>query len=173
VCKKLVAENGLKSLNIRSVAEKCNVSVGSVYNYFPSKADLISDTIREIWQSIFQTDLVCEQTESFPAYVALIFENFQSGSAEFPHFFAEHSMSFATVDKGKGRKVMERYFEQVKSKMLDALDYDSNVAIMTFTKDFTKSDFVNFVFSNLLMLLTNQEKSCSKLIEVIKRTIYK
>ena len=52
VCKEFVKENGLQSLNMRTVAEKCNVSVGSVYNYFPSKADLIAATIQDVWQSI-------------------------------------------------------------------------------------------------------------------------
>lgn len=172
VCKRLVSENGLHSLNIRTVAEKCNISVGSVYNYFPSKTDLIVATIKEVWQSIFQADQISSQSESFPTFVTLIFKNFQAGAAEYPHFFTTHSMSFATSDKDKARVVMDQYFGHLKSKMLDVLNNDRKVASAAFSKDFTKSDFVNFVFSNLLMLLINQEDSCTQLIEIIKRTIY-
>lgn len=172
VCKKLVSESGLQSLNMRTVAEKCNVSVGSVYNYFPSKTDLIVSTIKEVWHSIFQTDEIKNEAESFPDYVSLIFENFQAGAAEYPNFFNAHSMSLATSDKNKAREVMDKFFEHIKSKMLHSLNSDKNVKCLAFTKDFSKADFVDFVFSNLLMLLINHKSSCSQLIEIIKRTIY-
>lgn len=171
-CKKLVSENGLHFLNMRTVSEKCNISVGSVYNYFPSKTDLIVDTIKEVWQSIFQTDKLSYQTESFPDFVALIFQNFQKGAAEYPNFFTAHSMSFAASDKDKARMVMDYYFGHFKAKMLDALDNDTKIKSTCFSKDFSKKGFVNFVFSNLLMLIINQEDSCAQLIEIVKRTIY-
>ncbi len=171
-CKKLVSENGLQSLNMRTVANECNVSVGSVYNYFPSKTDLISATIKEVWKSIFKAEQIGKQTEAFPVYVALIFENFQAGVAEYPHFFTTHSMSFATLDRDNARKEMGQYFGHIKTKILDVLDKDSNVASSAFSNEFSKSCFVDFVFSNLLMLLINHENSCSQLIEIIKRTIY-
>ena len=37
-----VMEQGLKALNIRAVAQKCGISIGAVYHYFPREsADLI------------------------------------------------------------------------------------------------------------------------------------
>ncbi|MDD4781161.1 MAG: TetR/AcrR family transcriptional regulator [Tissierellia bacterium] len=38
-------------LNMKDVAHKCGISVGSVYNYFQSKGDLIVATIESIWTS--------------------------------------------------------------------------------------------------------------------------
>ena len=40
--KKLIREEGLNSINIRSVASACGVSVGSIYNYFDSKSELVA-----------------------------------------------------------------------------------------------------------------------------------
>ena len=34
-------EEGMTHLSIRSLAKKLDISVGVVYNYFPSKADLV------------------------------------------------------------------------------------------------------------------------------------
>lgn len=33
--KEIVLEYGLQGLNIRDVAKRCGISVGSIYNYFP------------------------------------------------------------------------------------------------------------------------------------------
>ena len=34
VCREIVAEEGLSSVNMRLVASRCNIALGSVYNYF-------------------------------------------------------------------------------------------------------------------------------------------
>lgn len=172
VCKEFVKENGLQSLNMRTVAEKCNVSVGSVYNYFPSKADLIAATIQDVWQSIFDISKFSKKMDSFPDYVSWIFEGVQIGAAEYHDFFMAHAISFDSADKGKARKIMEQYFCHMKEGLLEALQNDKNVRSEAFSEEFTRYDFVEFVFSNLLALLTKHEKSCTLLIEIIKRSIY-
>ena len=53
VSKNLIIDKGWNSVNIRSVASACNVSVGSIYNYFHSKSDLIGATIESVWCEIF------------------------------------------------------------------------------------------------------------------------
>lgn len=46
----IASEKGLVGLGIREVADACSVSVGSVYNYFPSKAHLISEVVGRYWE---------------------------------------------------------------------------------------------------------------------------
>ena len=41
----LIQEHGWSAVSIRSVAAACGVSVGSIYNYFDSKAELVSATV--------------------------------------------------------------------------------------------------------------------------------
>ena len=40
--RELIREKGWAAVSIRSVASACGVSVGSIYNYYDSKAELIS-----------------------------------------------------------------------------------------------------------------------------------
>lgn len=172
VCRELAVEYGLQSLNMRIVAKKCNVSVGSVYNYFPSKSDIIAAVIQDIWKSIFELNKTRNQAECFVDYVVWIFESVQVGVLEYPNFFTAHSMNFASSEKEKGRQVMSKYFEHMKSGMLVSLQKDKNVNPSVFTENFTQKDFVDFIFSNIITLLMKQENSCTMLTEIIKRTIY-
>lgn len=50
----LIQQQGWVALNIRSVAMACGVSVGSIYNYFGPKAQLIGATVESVWYEIFR-----------------------------------------------------------------------------------------------------------------------
>ena len=51
--RKLIRQQGWSAINIRSVAAACGVSVGSIYNYFDSKAALVEATVKSVWREIF------------------------------------------------------------------------------------------------------------------------
>ena len=53
VSRALIQNQGWKAVNIRTVAKECNISIGSVYNYFENKADLIAATVESVWHDIF------------------------------------------------------------------------------------------------------------------------
>ena len=46
--RELIRQQGWSSVSIRSVAAACGVSVGSIYNYFDSKAALLSETVGSV-----------------------------------------------------------------------------------------------------------------------------
>ena len=49
VSRELVKRQGQEAVSIRTVAAACGVSVGSIYNYFESKADLVAATVESVW----------------------------------------------------------------------------------------------------------------------------
>lgn len=172
VCRELVSESGLSALNMRTVAQRCNVALGSLYNYFPSKNDLTLAAIESVWQDIFHLDHRCRIGDTFPDYVQWIFESVQTGMTEYPNFFTAHSISFASSEKDQARQTMERYFQHMKTGMRHALECDSYVRSDSFNSNFTQTDFVDFTLSSLLSLLMQHRMNCSILLEIIRRTIY-
>ena len=171
-CRELVSESGLSSLNMRAVARKCNVALGSLYNYFPSKSALTLAAIESVWQDIFHMEYHCEAPPSFPAYVQWIFQRVQTGMVEYPQFFTAHSISFASEEKGRAREMMEQYFVHMKRGMQEALARDPLVRENAFDETFSQSDLIDFVLSGLLSLLVGHKPSCSVLLEMIRRAIY-
>lgn len=65
-----VMEKGYSSMTIRSVAKACGVSVGTVYNYFPSKDMLVAGFMLEDWQQCMERIVVfCRTGEGAGKYI--------------------------------------------------------------------------------------------------------
>ena len=46
----IATTQGLGALSIRAVATACGVAVGTVYNSYPTKSDLVNDVVGRFWQ---------------------------------------------------------------------------------------------------------------------------
>ena len=94
------------------------------------------------------------------------------GAKLYPGFFSAHSIAIANSEKEKAKSTMGNYFKHMKEIMLEVLKADSTVSEGAFSSSFERSEFIDFVLNNILMLLVQGEKNCDMLIEIIKRSIY-
>ncbi len=88
--RKLVKKGTAEGISIRAVATACGVSVGSIYNYFQSKTDLVAATVESIWADIFHTPAEDRVLCSLELYISWLFQRFQYGDKMYPGFFALH-----------------------------------------------------------------------------------
>ena len=52
---KQIGQSGYSATTIRSIAKGCGVGVGTVYNYFPSKDDLLASYLLRDWKTCVAT----------------------------------------------------------------------------------------------------------------------
>lgn len=173
VSKSMVADKGMESINMRAVAKQCGVAVGSIYNYFPSKNDLMIATIGAIWREIVEGISACTASSGFWENVETLFHGVKNGGQKYPFFFGVHSMGIAKSEKEKGRETMNQYVASIKADLLSSLQADKRVNTKFFSEICTQTDFIEFVFSNLISLLVQGQNSCDVLITVIKGAIYR
>ena len=172
VGKEIVSQSGISALNMRTIAQRCSISVGSVYNYFPSKGELVIATIASIWREILYDSKRFQPELCFTETIQWLFEKIQKGSEKYPSFFSVHPMSLTNEHKKTGRDVMHHYFVHMKQGLLTSLAQDSKVKGDVFSETFTQEAFVDFVFSNIITLLTNEKKECSYLVEIVRHILY-
>ncbi len=71
----IAQEHGLAALSVRGLAKACGVSVGTVYNHFPSKAEL-SVAVTELFfrRSFYEGFCHPEADENFVAYCRRLYD---------------------------------------------------------------------------------------------------
>ena len=173
VCRSIVAESSMKSLNMRLVADKCHIALGTLYNYYADKNELVLATVESIWKDIFHSDNQYEKGSSFTYYIAKLYERIKKGSETYPGFLTGHSISIASAQKDEAKSVMERTFAHMKAGMLEVLSNDSHVSKNAFSSCFSEEDFIGFILDHLLILLVQAQPDCNTLLEIIRRVIYK
>ncbi len=66
--------DGYDNLSLRMVAKQCNIAVGTIYNYFPSKLSLIVAIMLEDWkEQTVKMRRACAHAESAEAGIKSIF----------------------------------------------------------------------------------------------------
>ena len=50
VSRQMLAEEGYEKFSIRTVAGKCGIGMGTIYNYYSSKDEIIKETVMNDWE---------------------------------------------------------------------------------------------------------------------------
>lgn len=172
VCRRIVAEKGMKALNMRLVADECRIALGTLYNYYADKDALVLAAVESIWKDIFHAGHPKEAGSSFPDYVAALYVRIRKGAEAYPGFLTGHSISIASAKRGEAKSVMEHTFAHMKAGMLAVLRSDPSVPANAFTPSFSQEAFVGFVLDHLLILLVQGQPDCGVLLEIIRRVVY-
>lgn len=173
VCRKIASAQGLETLTMRRVARECGIALGTLYNYYSDKDELLIAAVESIWREIFHGNECCSTGVSFPDHVSRLFKRARDGADKYPDFITAHSMVLAKSQKRQAKNAMEQYFDHMKSEMLTVLQADPQVNATAFSPSFLQSDFIDFVMDNILLLLIKESESCAVLIGIIRRMIYR
>lgn len=173
ISRELIQTQGWKAINIRAVAKECNISIGSIYNYFHNKSDLIAATVESVWQDIFHFSENTAVFDSFVGCVEWAFDSMKMGEERYPGFFAFHSMVFMKDEKGNGQQMMAESWKHISEGLYQVLLHDPKVDMNTFDEEFTPQKFVEIIFSLIIAAIIRHEYDCSGITGMIRRTVYK
>ena len=170
--RELIQREGWSAVNIRSVAAACGVSVGSIYNYFDSKAALMSATVESVWCEIFHRPEDGSVFQDTQACITWLYERMEYGCKQYPGFFSLHSLGFLGEDKSDGRQKMQQTWQHILDGLCSVLQRDAKVRPDAFTQQFTVEKFANLLFSLMLSALLRQDYDPSAVLEIVRRTLY-
>ena len=170
--RELIQREGWAAVNIRSVAGACGVSIGSIYNYFDSKAALMAATVESVWCEIFhrpEDDTVFQDTV---ACITWLYKRMELGCKQYPGFFSLHSLGFLGEDKPHGKRQMEQTWQHILDGLSSVLHRDARIRPGAFTQTFTAEKFADVLFSLMLSALVRQDYDPTAVLELIRRTLY-
>ena len=168
----LIQKEGWSAVNIRSVASACGVSVGSIYNYFDSKAALMGAVVESVWCEIFHRPENGAVFQDTLACITWLYGRMEYGCKQYPGFFSLHSLGFLGEDKSDGRQKMQQTWQHILEGLCSVLRRDANVRPDAFTRKFTAEKFADLLFSLMLSALMRQDYDPGAVLEIVRRTLY-
>ncbi|OUN20727.1 TetR family transcriptional regulator [Flavonifractor sp. An82] len=168
----LIQKEGWSAVNIRSVASACGVSVGSIYNYFDSKAALMGAVVESVWCEIFHRPENGAVFQDTLACITWLYGRMEYGCKQYPGFFSLHSLGFLGEDKSDGRQKMQQTWQHILEGLCSVLRRDANVRPDAFTREFTAEKFADLLFSLMLSALMRQDYDPGAVLEIVRRTLY-
>lgn len=130
----VLEEQGYGALAMRDIAKKCEVAVGTMYNYFPSKEYLTGCVVLEDWKAVYE-NMISAAASSDTIYQGLrgIYElmyefvmqhqyltSFDAGDSKSPYDFHERHM------------VLLKQIEELLQMLQKRFGYSVEDAINTF-----------------------------------------
>ncbi len=170
--RKLIQQKGWSAINIRSVAKACGVSVGSIYNYFDSKAALVSAAVESIWCEIFHRPKEGAVFQDTNACIIWMYGQMEYGCKQYPGFFTLHSLGFMREDKAQGKRRMLKVWQHILDELCSVLKRDARIRADAFTEQFTEERFADVIFSLMLSALLRQDYDPTAVLEIVRRALY-
>ena len=170
--RELIRREGAAAVNIRAVAAACGVSVGSIYNHFGSKAELVREAVESVWREILcwpQGEAAFCDTE---ACIVWLYRQLEDGARRYPCFFTLHALGFLDGERPGGRRQMQRAWERLQEELCAVLRRDPRVREEALSGGLTAEGFAGVLFSLLLSALLRQDYDHAPVLEVIRRTVY-
>lgn len=165
-------QEGISKLNIRRLAADSGIAIGTVYNYFPSKADLVAEVIEDFWRNVFHGGCFNPESRCFIESIEEIYRHLQENLAVFKKEFLEDLRGLGKAEKEKSLQREQIYIEHMKTGILRILEGDARIAETVWTDEFTREQLVEFTFSNMMVLLSKGKKDLGYFKMVLERLLY-
>lgn len=122
----IAVKDGLGALSIRAVAQACGVAVGTVYNSYPTKSDLVNDVVALFWREAFANTMRPEDSEDadFIAFCRRLAKEMTQALEKFRSDFLHDLSVLGVFDLAAARRREAASFDHVRKGLQHALASD-------------------------------------------------
>jgi len=149
--KNILYTEGYSSLTIRSVAKTCNLAVGTIYNYYPSKKELVVEMMLEYWNECFRVfDAIIDLNEPLYEKLFKMFTELNTFISTFKEVWLKTS-NFQH-DESAGSEIEKEYLymemlaNKIKALLIaESLKKDTKISIKIDPYELAKFILMNFI----------------------------
>ena len=164
--KKILLDGGYDKLNMRNVAKECGIATGSIYNYYPTKSELIVAMMTEYWDDFF---VFMEEIESLPFFDSLhsMFFKLEDFVKVFREVWLKPDLYKSKDSVNKGVKKEHEYLFKIQlfieKKLIE--EFPNNL------EEISPREFSTFIISNFMSMLQNKRFSYESFEKIIKKLL--
>ncbi len=124
--KDILLTKGYLKLSMRNIARECNIGIGTIYNYFPTKRDLVIELMSLYWNDYFDLlEIIINSNETFPIKLHSIFSKLDAFIKKFRETWLRPELYQASGYIKNGLKRETIYIEKLIRRLEDFLVSES------------------------------------------------
>lgn len=161
--RKLLSNKGYKELNVREIAKNCNIALGTFYNYFSTKDELILEIVREDWRRI--SDLI-ERLKSTDESCKEKFRKIYLSLELFISSYISIFIAMAMLQNYSHDHMSNDKFHLLYGKASELIDIEKKKNLIH--SPLSSYKLAQLIISNLIYLNTNKYISFDELYDSLK-----
>ena len=173
-------KDGMASLGIRAIANECGVAIGTIYNYFPDKASLVTEVVARLWRAAIEEAGVLSNAEessdgaekSLLAYCRRLAEEL---SESLGHFQASWLREISTLDarslersRAAGGGAASGHLKRVPRRISRAMLANMPAARERFDAD----HLAEFIWKAMFGSIKAGDPACTTLFGLMEMALY-
>jgi len=166
--RRIECAEGVDAISIRRLATEANIAIGTVYNYYENKQDVLLSLTEEYWKNVLVELRHRVTAERFSDQIAETILFLRSKMNDCAAILMKSLRAYAEPGKVK----MASMQDVLGMALSERLRTDEAIRPDVWSDTFTRDAFAGFVLQNLIYLLQQKDSDEKPLLEVIKRILY-
>nr|WP_270941766.1 TetR/AcrR family transcriptional regulator [Romboutsia lituseburensis] len=159
VSKEIAYREGISGINMRKVASQCELSLGTIYNYYTTKVDIIFDIIEDLWNECFdEIDKIYNSKEGFFKQTEFLYFHTLQYLSKFENNWIKDLIILTSNDKEKAKEreceLVEK-FTQILKHLIEINKKDLNIEVFNKFSEDKILEFISYEFFIMLKRLEN------------------
>lgn len=153
--KEILYEKGYSKLNMRALSKECDIALGTIYNYYPTKKDLIVEMMSDYWENyLYSVQKTAELNIDFYAKLNKIFNELKDFIQNFRQYWLTPELysSREYVKSGLQKEYifMDKLIILIEDILIKEQD-ENNIQIKLGTRETANFIIMNFIAIDQMM----------------------
>jgi AcrR family transcriptional regulator len=152
--KNILFTKGYSELSMRNVAKECDIAIGTIYNYFPTKRDLVVEMMSGYWRAYFAIfEGVVQEDIPFFLKLQTIFEELETFIKTFKEVWLRPELYQTPDYVENGLKKENLYMERLVKRFEDFLLTESSKPNPEITLKLDSYETAKFILLNFITII--------------------
>ncbi len=177
VAYQMAREGGLGALGTRDLASRCDMAVGTLYNHYPDKAELVCDVIGRFWSSALRQTGLLDRSEPGAGpigtveYCRRLADGLSQAVASFRDGWLAEISSLDPRTRGRTRAAQRECFSTIVGRIAQVVRQDPLVCPEA-RDALSPDDLARVVWDAIYGELSDPDGSCDTLLDMLSLALY-
>lgn len=152
--KEILYTDGYSALNMRNVAKACQIALGTIYNYFPTKKDLVMEMMIDYWKKYFLIlDSVKNSDEDLYCKLGKIFNELSDFIKTFKEVWLKPELCDTPEFIQSGLEKQYLYMSELIKIVEDILSSNAQYTNSKLAKKISSNEIASFIVVNFISMV--------------------